>query len=198
MSKKQSNEAQMNSENFDEDKSLKEGEFDMGDVSVENEVSAVDPALAAIPEKKPRKARGEAKPKEPKEPKNPLVGEYGKRGLQETPITLLFSAEGFNNHSSAAKHHQRVVIFELLSSGVNNVKDITLAIENTPELLQRMNTKQPVLRCVLYQLNELKKAGAVSYVSAARGKKEDGEATEAAPTVEAVEATEATAETASA
>lgn len=185
----------------------KEGSFDMGSVSEEDPaaVAAVATAASTKPAKKAKgaKAEGQAvsdkEPAAPKEPKVPTVGEYGKRGLPTWSASLV---EGVAFEGDAAKHHQRVVIYDLLvaNGGTMTAGDLITTIENDEALLRKMNTSQPIMRCVAYQVNELVKRGVATTTKPERGAKAEAApaAAEGQAAEGAVEAAPAAAEEAAA
>ena len=160
--------------------SMKEGVVDMGEVSAEDPIQAV---ATEAPAKKARSrkpgAEGATVAKEPVV-RTPVVGDYGKRGLPHWSIALT------NDHASLwaddsnkmSKHHQRVLIYSILSSNGSpmTAEQLVLTIENSAEYLQAMRTNQSVARCVLFQINELQKAGIVATDKPARTKKEEAQA----------------------
>ena len=171
---------------------VKEGEFDMEGVSIEQPVTAVDPATQGstpAPAKRGRKPSGEPKPPKEVVVKNPIVGEHGKNGLPAYLAYNVATADEFKAHEAASKHHQRVLVYEIIAEhgGQCAVSEIVKTIEGNPELLTRMRTNQPVLRCVLYQLNELKKFGICSSDKPERAKKEKAAAAAAPATEESQE-----------
>ena len=160
--------------------SMKEGVVDMGEVSAEDPIQSV---ATEAPAKKARSrkpsAEGATVAKEPVV-RTPVVGDYGKRGLPHWSIALT------NDHASLwadesnkmSKHHQRVLIYSILSANGSpmTAEQLVLTIENSAEYLQAMRTNQSVARCVLFQINELQKAGIVATDKPARTKKEEAEA----------------------
>jgi hypothetical protein len=139
--------------------------FDMGAVTDEDPVTDMGVPVPKEPRaKRARKDKGaisDTVPAATKEPKIPVTGEYGKRGLPTFVVSLTEDAvfEG-----DAAKHHQRQVVYEVLTAlgGSVEVGDIITTIESDNALLQRMNTTQSVMRCVVYQVNELVKHNIVT------------------------------------
>ena len=195
---------QMSQENIVE--SPNEVEVDMGAVSMEDpveKISASGPAEAGEPKKRTRKAKGESAPKKEPIPRSPIVGEYGKNGLPTWSVSLTEGhAELFNATEGpsavARKHHQRQLIYTLLTSTFGGedttVDKIVLAIEGNPEYLTAMKTNQPISRCVFYQLNELEKLGIVVTAKQKRERKAAEPAAEvAAESVEPAESMEQTA-----
>lgn len=180
----------------DSNETTNEGTFDMGAVSQEDPAAVTASNVASLNTKPARKVRGKkagSAPSdaeggtaegeataEPKEPKVPQTGEYGKRGLPTYRVSL----NNVEISDAAKKHHQRRIILDLLSANENEmaVGDIITTIESTPSLLAGMNTNQPIIRCVAYQVNELVKLGMCSTTKPERAPKSD-----AAPAEKAAE-----------
>lgn len=70
------------------------------------------------------------------------------------------------------KHHQQKVIMAVLATGKTELKDIVAAIAGDQKLVQEMNTRQPIERCVRYHAKWLTDHGYITTTKAEKPKKE--------------------------
>lgn len=73
------------------------------------------------------------------------------------------------------KHHQAKIIVELITAGKTTLKAIHDAIASDQELTKRMNTKQPIERCVRYHSKWLADRKYLKVTKAEQPKKEKAE-----------------------
>lgn len=90
----------------------------------------------------------------PKVVKNPIVGKVGEDGK----LVVVKQPD-----PKAKLHNQQSVMLDVLSKHKGTITRLELvkAIETDKELLKRMDTVQPVFRCVKYHERKLSQAGLI-------------------------------------
>jgi len=136
---------------------------------------------------KVEKVAKEKAPKVVKDPKTPRESNV----TRDSSYTILRK----KNEGEDFKHAQRDVIYEVIAAkAVDNkisLATVVKAIGDSPELTARMNTVQPVERCVRYHAKFLKDAGIINIETPEKPKAEKvakpGKAEKPAATEEAAE-----------
>lgn len=82
------------------------------------------------------------------------------------------------NDDGNVKHSQAKIVLEEMQAGNLTLKSIVTAIASNQELIKRMNTSQPVERCVRYHAKWLESHGYISIVKAPKPEKAPKEAKE--------------------